>query len=144
MALRGECQGVRQRNRIDPHSRLGVASGDDRVEQRRIDQAAAPLGRPQARLDRAAKKRRRRDLGSRVLVECGQLAVGAKTREGSLEFGDEHPGPLRRIAGGGRTGQGLADEHPDLAAHRVEGDVVQGHDDEVVTGAGAATDPEDE
>ena len=144
VALRGECQGVRERNRVNARSRLRVAHGDDRLEQGRINEAAGALCSPDPRPDGAAEKRRGGHLGPRILVERRQLTLPAKAREGRLEPLDEDPAELGGVVRGRRAGKRLPDQQANLAAHRIECEVVEAHDEEVVTGAGAAADPEDE
>ena len=82
-----------------PRTGLAVPGGHDRPAQGRIDQTAAPLRRPEPRLDRLAEQRRGRNRLARVLVESGQLAVGLEAGEGRVEALDEQPFSLRRLPG---------------------------------------------
>ena len=114
------------------------------LEQGRINEAAGPLCSPDPRPDGATEKRRGGHLGPRVLVERRQLTLPAKARESRLEPLDEDPAELGGVVRRGRAGKRLPDQQANLAAHRIECEVVEAHDEEVVTGAGAAADPEDE
>ena len=51
---------------------------------------------------------------------------------------------LRGERGGRRAGQWLPDDQANLAAHGIEGEVVDAHDEEVATGGDGATAPDDE
>ena len=61
-------------------------------------------------------------------VQAAELAVGPKARQVGLEVLEELPARVRRRV--------VGDEQPDVRAHAVEGQV--GHDERVVSGAGAA------
>ena len=101
-------ESVRERNRVHAGSRLRVARGDDRLEQGRVDEAAGPLGGPEAGPDRAAEKRRGGDLGARVLVQRASARCPRRKRERAASNRcDERPGRARRRGpAGGEPGSG--------------------------------------
>src|SRR6185312_8814591 len=111
--------------------------------ERRVDEAAAAPRRPQARVDGGAQQGACGDLLARRPVQRGELAVGAETREARREVLDEGPFALGSVhRRGGVRCQRPADDQPDVAAHRVEGEVVLVAHDVLVASGAAADAPE--
>ena len=105
--------------------RARVTGLADRARQRRINQSAAALGRPQPRADGRPKQWRGLHAPARVAVERAQLAVGAKAREPRGEVLDEGMLALRGCGRRGRAGkQRASDQQTHVAAHRMEAELV--------------------
>ena len=85
-------EGLLERGRFDAVERVVVAGLLERSHERRVDQPAAALRRPQPGAHGRTQQRRSRNARARIVVERRQVAVRAKPRQPIAEV--EHEGPL--------------------------------------------------
>jgi hypothetical protein len=139
LARRRVLQRLDQRGGASVGARLRVPRSLERVEQGGVDQAAAQLGGPEARRHSGAQQLRDRDLAPRVAVERGKLARRGEARQARGVGLEELALPPDRLLGWREIGTGRrSHDKPNVAAHRLEGDVTLAHHHELrVVGAGA-------